>query len=307
MSEEKKCFVFYESWYKQIRMLPEQDQLQLYDAICKYAFSGETADFNVYLNAIMSNIKDTIDATHKRQEAYREQRKKAIQSRWNKVKNNDTSEYDRIQPNTSEYNNKYKDKSKDKSKDKDKDKQSIIEHSSTSTQNVDAGAEGNLKIEIVPSDKEKEQIAFYKSVADYFNKAMEGKRIQRIKMLNNFRKSHIEARMKEYGNDAIIEVIKKASESDFLNGCGGKGFVATFDWLIRPNNFVKVLEGNYDNHTNQTTNNYGTNNWQQDDVGTGCNNIADRRRRDAAWAEYAKRRLRSNEQSEEIPAALQDF
>jgi hypothetical protein len=26
-----------------------------------------------------------------------------------------------------------------------------------------------------------------------------------------------------------------------------RGFVAKFDWMIRPNNFQKIIEGNYDN------------------------------------------------------------
>ena len=53
--------------------------------------------------------------------------------------------------------------------------------------------------------------------------------------------------MREYGKDAVLTAIKKAAESDFLNGCGNKAFVASFDWIFRPTNFPKVLEGNYDN------------------------------------------------------------
>ena len=38
-----------------------------------------------------------------------------------------------------------------------------------------------------------------------------------------------------------------ASESDFLSGENDRGWKATFDWLIRPKNFIKVVEGNYSN------------------------------------------------------------
>ena len=60
--------------------------------------------------------------------------------------------------------------------------------------------------------------------------------------------------VREYGIDMVYEVITKAAASSFLNGGGNRGFVADFEWLMRPNNFPKVLEGNYDNHetTNQT-------------------------------------------------------
>ena len=32
-----------------------------------------------------------------------------------------------------------------------------------------------------------------------------------------------------------------------MNGKNGKGWVASFDWMMCPTNFPKVLEGNYDN------------------------------------------------------------
>jgi hypothetical protein len=44
----------------------------------------------------------------------------------------------------------------------------------------------------------------------------------------------------------IEEVFLLAERSDFLKGTNGK-WNATFDWLMNENNFVKVLEGNYEN------------------------------------------------------------
>lgn len=55
------------------------------------------------------------------------------------------------------------------------------------------------------------------------------------------------ARIKEYGIDKVLTAIEKIKSSDFLCGKGGKGWVITFDWFVKPNNFIKVLEGNYDN------------------------------------------------------------
>lgn len=59
----------------------------------------------------------------------------------------------------------------------------------------------------------------------------------RYKLLN--------ARMKEYGEDKILEAIENVKESSFLKGQNSKGWTITFDWLVKPNNFLKVLEGNY--------------------------------------------------------------
>ena len=55
----------------------------------------------------------------------------------------------------------------------------------------------------------------------------------------------LQARIKEYGIDAIISAIESINNSSFLRGQNRKGWTITFDWLIKPNNFIKVLEGNY--------------------------------------------------------------
>ncbi|MDR1562287.1 MAG: DUF4373 domain-containing protein [Dysgonamonadaceae bacterium] len=56
----------------------------------------------------------------------------------------------------------------------------------------------------------------------------------------------IRARVREHGKAALFEVIKKAYKSDFLRGDNNRGWVATFDWILRPSNFEKILSGNYD-------------------------------------------------------------
>lgn len=57
----------------------------------------------------------------------------------------------------------------------------------------------------------------------------------------------LNARIKEYGVDKILEAIESITKSDFLKGQNNKNWIITFDWFIKPNNFTKVLEGNYDN------------------------------------------------------------
>lgn len=53
------------------------------------------------------------------------------------------------------------------------------------------------------------------------------------------------ARIKEYGVDKVLEAIAEIPESSFLTGKAKKQFKITFDWFVLPNNFPKVLEGNY--------------------------------------------------------------
>ena len=57
----------------------------------------------------------------------------------------------------------------------------------------------------------------------------------------------LRARIHSYGAEAVLEAIEKIRQSAFLKGQNSKGWVITFEWFVRPNNFPKVLEGNYDN------------------------------------------------------------
>lgn len=70
----------------------------------------------------------------------------------------------------------------------------------------------------------------------------------KVSKLTDSREKTIKARLKEYSMQDIIIVFEKAEKSDFLKGKSGK-FKASFDWLMKPANFIKVLEGNYDNRS----------------------------------------------------------
>ena len=76
-----------------------------------------------------------------------------------------------------------------------------------------------------------------------------GSAMRRLTLMSDQRKSNVRARIREYGWDVqkVYKAIDKAMASDFMNGKNGKGWVASFDWMMCPTNFPKVLEGNYDN------------------------------------------------------------
>lgn len=55
----------------------------------------------------------------------------------------------------------------------------------------------------------------------------------------------LKARIRENGVDGVLKAIENVKNSTFLKGQNNRGFEATFDWFVKPNNFLKVLEGNY--------------------------------------------------------------
>ena len=105
------------------------------------------------------------------------------------------------------------------------------------------------------STSREEQIDFA-ALVRYWNNTTNGV-FGKILSIENQRRKMVTARIKQWGKHNFIEAIKMAMESDFLKG--QKGFLMTFDWFIRPNNFQKVLEHNYDNRTIPTNNGAGGN------------------------------------------------
>jgi hypothetical protein len=72
-------------------------------------------------------------------------------------------------------------------------------------------------------------------------------RMSKVSKLSEQRKKHISARFKDFNYDTIISVIQRAGKSDFLCGNNPKFWKADFDWIFNPTNFLKIMEGKYDN------------------------------------------------------------
>lgn len=92
----------------------------------------------------------------------------------------------------------------------------------------------------------------YDEVVNFFNSKTNGVFGFVRLPISDKRKSAIRARIREHGKIAFGEVVAKATNSDFLKG--STRFKATFDWIIKPDNFSKILEGNYDNRKNNENN-----------------------------------------------------
>ena len=71
--------------------------------------------------------------------------------------------------------------------------------------------------------------------------------IPQIQRITDRRKQAVLSRLREFSKDEILKVIENCARSDFLNGRNNRNFIASFDWAFLPNNFIKILEGNYNN------------------------------------------------------------
>ena len=119
--------------------------------------------------------------------------------------------------------------------------------------------EKEIDIERRDRDKSKrDDEAWQAQIMDTWNKL--DKNIPRIQSLNpnTNRYRLIKARINENGLNKVLGAIGSINQSPFLQGYV-TDFVINFDWFIKPNNFIKVLEGNYkekETENKQKHNNY---------------------------------------------------
>ena len=64
------------------------------------------------------------------------------------------------------------------------------------------------------------------------------------------RKGAINNLLKEYSLEEMLKAMRKIRTSNFLQGNNKTGWQISFDWFTNKSNFLKVLEGNYDDKEN---------------------------------------------------------
>ena len=249
-------FILYTSYYAIIEGLTDEQLGQLTRALFIYARDGKAIKLEPVVRMAFSFIKDNIDRNADKYQKKCERNRENIRKRWEKKQAEDTNErsdtnvYERIPSNT----NVYEEKSRipydnDNEYDNDNDNEYDV---SKETDNNIPSKEG-LSISENPKVDPARRCAKidFAAIKAYWNTKHDqsGSAMRRLTLMSDQRKSNVRARIREYGGDVqkVYKAIDKAMESNFMNGKNGKGWVASFDWMMCPSNFPKVLEGNYDN------------------------------------------------------------
>lgn len=251
MSKEKDSFVFYRDWYLAVTTCDESTQLKLYRAIMEYVFLDlQPQDPTIQL--AFSIIQQRLDADRQKWEGIKEKRKAAgrrgNEKRWGSK--SETKVASVANANKSE--------------------QMIASVAVNDNVNVDNDTNVSmLSDNIKPTnvgtlqshDSNLPQVR-YNGLVEYWNKLVADKVMAKITDIKDgtIRRKLVAARIKEYGKEKFAECLRKAAASSFLNGDNGRSFIASFDWIIKPNNFPKVLEGNYDTVNNNSNGTVRTDN-----------------------------------------------
>lgn len=85
----------------------------------------------------------------------------------------------------------------------------------------------------------------YKQIIDLFNDTCQS--LPKVQNISDKRKKQIKNIIKQF-NPNFKDVFERIEKSDFLSGRNGKWTNCGFDWIFNPSNFVKIIEGNYDNN-----------------------------------------------------------
>ena len=242
-------FILYTSDYQLIEGLTDEQLGQLTRALFIYARDGEVIKLDPVVRMAFVFIKDKIDRNQQKYQKKCERNRENIRKRWNKSNTNDTKENERIQNDTSVYERIPNDTTR-YLYDSDSDSDSDV---SKETDNNNIPSKEGLSISENPKVDPARRCAKidFAAIKEYWNTKHDqsGSAMRRLTLMSDQRKSNVRARIREYGGDVqnVYKAIDKAMASDFMNGKNGKGWVASFDWMMCPSNFPKVLEGNYDN------------------------------------------------------------
>ena len=204
----RKSFIFYASWWEAIEDFPRDVQGDVLTAIVEYGLYGETTkQLKKIASTILNLVKPQIDANNECHEGVN-LCGKPVEGR--------NSLNGKREKSTEKRNNEYVQCNMF-------DEDDIINKPFT--------------------DDEREMIS-YKSICDYYNKTCI--RLPKCMVMSERRKGAIRLRAKETSIQDVYKVIDKVAKSSFLCGNNDKNWVANFDWIFNPTNFLKILEGNYD-------------------------------------------------------------
>lgn len=130
-----------------------------------------------------------------------------------------------------------------KQRQREKEKQLLLENSHVKSRDSHAIEEDKELDKELDKEKEEDIKKMLSLIVEKWN-SLNLTQIKSIKT-NSPRFKSAKARISENGIEEVLKAIESINHSDFLKGVNDKQWQITFDWLMKPTNFDKVIEGNY--------------------------------------------------------------
>ena len=225
---ERETFIFYRSFRDAFRALDKDVRLRMYEAVINYGLDLIEPHFEGIEKVLWTLVRPQLEANNKRFENgckggapignqnARKQPKDNRETTKKQPRNNQK------QPNNNNNNN---------------NNENDIRTLKTSFKVSSFGAND------APADP---KIDFEKIKGSWNDEAQKSHSLMpKLRSMQKQRQKQIAARIREYGEEVFFDAMKKAVASDFLNGKNRRGWIASFDWFVKPTNFAKVVDGNY--------------------------------------------------------------
>ena len=296
-SEDKRSFLFMESWTTLFESMPSEEAGDLIKAVCAFS-RGEKPNIENPLILAMFNLiaKQMIENEEKYKakcEKQAEYGRIGSAKRWDNTKKKDPIANDSYPISENSYpisensypiandgypinsdrgewhkeEDKEEDKEEEEDREEEKDKKTkTVSHSSLrsecSVPETGFGdSENGQPDEKIPVEREQTN---YKAVVDSYNSLC--KSFPKVTKLSERRRKAIRARLKEYSLAELEKAFALAEESEFLKGANNRNWMASFDWIISDSNLPKVLEGKYANRASPNGNSGKSQSmWGEDD------------------------------------------
>ena len=233
---KRESFVFYRSWWEAIKNLPREMQGEVLTAIIEYGLDGVTTEsLKPITSALLAMAKPQIDKNNQRYDnGNKGGRKKASET---KSKPNET----KTEPNDNQTETKQEPKpNQTETESKPNEDDNEYDYKKEESTSDDVPKKDGLSLP--PID--------YNALCQHFNKRFAGI-LPKVTSITETRRKAIRARIAEHGRESVIKVFDAIKASDFLKGHNDRNWQCDFDWIFRPTNYIKILEGTYANHPAQ--------------------------------------------------------
>ena len=224
----------YAAQYNALRRLTDEEMGFLFHQIFRWLNDEETeaGDWSsaLFLAFQFLTLQITIDSEKylqrkRRIEAARKSRKEQSTVKESKMDVNSSCACDNVNENVNENENVY------------------VNGNVNENVNVSLFLEKLKNIE----DKDKEKEKMFQSFIAFWNQAIEqtGANMKRVRVLTDRRREAISAIRQQFSGKQAATAIYNAMRSPFCNGRSKqRPTPVDFDWLMKPDNFIRLLEGN---------------------------------------------------------------
>ena len=215
---KRKSFLVYYDMIEQLDILTDVEVGMLFRAVVLFAKEGVIPKFDdKALTVLFLGMKSQIERDAQKYQERCDKNRNAANNRWRK-ENNLSPQQSKTDANA--YNCMQTDADIDKDTDIDKEN---VSSSDKDISNID-----------------------YKKVIDWYNNTVKPIGLPTIMTMNNKRITLFEKIITEYGRNSLIKAFEMVKRSSYLRGDTNRHIKMSFDWLFTEDNYVKVLEGKYD-------------------------------------------------------------